>query len=183
MKRIFALCFILVLFTGCTNSIDGLYVRVKDNDRSGVVAGIFKGLIEKLDFKDKHCSFEYFGMKMSGQYEIDKNYIFVNTGGDLGTLSFEIIDDNTLEGEGWAYGTFKSIKSFVSKKRPAIYFCTNPKELDVRAGQGDEYSKIDILPKGTKIKVVAEYDNGWCEIEKENILGFVLRKQMVKEGM
>ena len=88
MKRIFALCFILVLFTGCTNSIDGLYVRVKDNDRSGVVAGIFKGLIEKLDFKDKHCSFEYFGMKMSGQYEIDKNYIFVNTGGDLGTLSF-----------------------------------------------------------------------------------------------
>ena len=67
--------------------------------------------------------------------------------------------------------------------RPAIYFCTNPKDLDVRAGQGDEYSKIDILPKGTKIKVVAEYDNGWCEIEKENILGFVLRKQMVKEGM
>ena len=46
---------------------------MKNNDRSGAIAGMFKGLINELDFKDKHCSFEYFGMKMSGQYEIDKN--------------------------------------------------------------------------------------------------------------
>ena len=35
MKRLFALCFILILFTGCTNFIGGLYVRVQNNDSSG----------------------------------------------------------------------------------------------------------------------------------------------------
>jgi hypothetical protein len=35
----------------------------------------------------------------------------VKVGGELGTLTFEIIDSETLEGEGWASGTFKKHKT------------------------------------------------------------------------
>jgi hypothetical protein len=44
---------------------------------------------------------------MSGEYAIDKNYVYIKVDGELGTLAMEIIDDKTLEGEGWISGTFK----------------------------------------------------------------------------
>ena len=43
---------------------------------------------------------------MSGEYSIDGNYVYIAVGGELGTLAMEIINENTLEGEGWISGTF-----------------------------------------------------------------------------
>lgn len=67
-------------------------------------------LIEKGQFTDKFCRFEYAGNPMSGEYIIDGNYVFIKIDGELGTMSMEIIDNETLEGEGWISGTFKKEK-------------------------------------------------------------------------
>ncbi len=90
--------------------IEGSFIKVKENER-GTNWNVFnKGLVKELDFGEKICRFSYFGITMSGEYTIDNNYIYVNVGGELGTLSMEIIDNQTLEGEGWASGTFKKKK-------------------------------------------------------------------------
>lgn len=40
-------------------------------------------------------------------YEVDEDYIRIKT--DKGDLIFKIIDSNTLEGEGWAAGTYRKL--------------------------------------------------------------------------
>lgn len=90
----------------CNTHLSGKYIRTKDNDRASSIAGIFNGLITEVEFTEPYCHFKYFGILMNGEYKIEKNYVYVTTGSELGVLRFEIIDDNTLEGEGWAYGTF-----------------------------------------------------------------------------
>lgn len=64
-------------------------------------------LVEKVQFTEKFCRFDYAGNPMSGEYKIDGNYVYIEMGGELGTLAMEIINDETLEGEGWISGTFK----------------------------------------------------------------------------
>ena len=43
---------------------------------------------------------------MSGKYSVDEGYVYIEVGGDLGTLSLEIVSANQLEGEGWINGSF-----------------------------------------------------------------------------
>lgn len=81
-------------------------MKTKDNDRASSIAGIFNGLITEVEFTERYCHITYFGILMNGEYKIEKNYVYVTIGNELGVLRFEIIDNNTLEGEGWASGTF-----------------------------------------------------------------------------
>lgn len=118
MKKIvrsFALIILLLaIFTGgCVNApviikpkVEGRYVKVKDNGREGSL-NFLKNLIHEVNFGEKICRFDYVGTTMSGNFTIDGNYIYINTGTELGTLAMEIIDSNTLEGEGWICGTFQ----------------------------------------------------------------------------
>ena len=170
----------VLLLSSCMNSsIDGKYIKTKSNDRGSLLN--FGGLVSELEFKNSHCNFKYFGMPMSGKYEIDKGYIYVYVGGELGTLSLEIIDKNTLEGEGWVAGTFKKINSFKSKNKPVIGYYKTKSELNVRTGAGTNYTKIETLSKGTKVKVVSILENDWCEIEKDGYSGFVSKKYLTEE--
>ena len=178
--RKFLILFVIpvILLASCTNSsIDGKYIKTKSNDRGG----LFGGLISEIEFKNNHCNFVYFGIPMSGKYEIDEGHIYVFVGGELGTLSLEIIANNTLEGEGWFAGTFKKASSFKAENKPTLGYYKTKSELNVRAGAGTKFAKIETLPKGTKVKVVDELENGWCEIEKDGYSGFVSKKYLIEE--
>lgn len=108
MKYILFLILSILIFSGCTKTtLSGRYVKVKENNRGSELNLLKLNLVKQVNFGDKVCRFDYFGTTISGEYTIDKNYVYIKVGGDLGTLSMEIIDDQTLEGEGWISGTFK----------------------------------------------------------------------------
>ena len=68
---------------------------------------IGRGLFNKFIFKKEHCNFEYLGIGMSGRYAIEDDFVYIESAfGTLGNISLKIIDNNTLEGEGWATGIF-----------------------------------------------------------------------------
>ena len=98
---------ILILSSCAKTTIEGKFVKVKENDRGSSMNVLGMSLIEEVNFGDKICRFDYFGTTMSGEFIIDGNYVYIKVGGELGTLAMEIIDNQTLEGEGWISGTFK----------------------------------------------------------------------------
>jgi len=96
MKYFVHLALIVLILSSCTKtSLEGRYINVKG------------GLVSEVNFGEKICRFNYIFITMSGEYTIDKNYVYIKAGGDLGNLAMKIIDDKTLEGEGWISGTFK----------------------------------------------------------------------------
>jgi len=98
----------ILILSGCTmSSIEGKYVKVKENDRGSKLNILGLSLVKEVNFGNKICRFDYAGTTMSGEYTIDGKYVYINVGGELGTLAMEIIDKRTLEGEGWISGTFK----------------------------------------------------------------------------
>jgi hypothetical protein len=108
MKPFIYFFLLVLILSGCgNNTLEGRYVKIKENDRGSSLNLLGINLVKEVNFGDEICRFDYFGTTMSGKYTIDNNYVYINVGGDLGTLAMEIIDDNTLEGEGWISGTFK----------------------------------------------------------------------------
>ncbi len=107
------------------DSIKGKFIRVSDNDRAGI-EGVFK-LIRDIEFKGNYCHFTYVTIKMSGKYEIDGNFIYIDTGSELGILSLEIINNNQLEGEGFIHGTFKREGTFKPEETKKSKEKTNSK--------------------------------------------------------
>ena len=97
MKYFVYLALSVLILSGCTGtSLEGRYInKVKTS------------LVTEVNFGEKLCRFDYFGIKMSGEFTVDKNFVYIKTGGELGTLAMEIIDEKTLKGEGWISGTFK----------------------------------------------------------------------------
>lgn len=91
-------------------SLKGKFIRVSDNDRGGIEEG-FK-LIKEIEFKGNFCHFNYVTIKMSGKYEVDEGFVYIETGGELGILSLEIVGSDQLEGEGFIHGTFKREGTF-----------------------------------------------------------------------
>ena len=181
MNRFILTFLSLILLSSCINSnINGKYIKIKSNNRGGLL--LSGGLISELDFKNNHCHFVYLGMPMSGKYEIDKGSVYIYTGGVLGTLSLEVVDENTLEGEGLIAGTFNRIECLKAKNKPAIGYFITITELNVRAGAGGDYTRIESLSKGIRIKVVDSLKNGWYEIEKDGYRGFVLKEHIIEEG-
>ena len=107
-KLLFTVAFGLLLIScNTTPSLEGTFVKVKENDRGSTLNVFGKGLVDKMNFGETMCRFNYFGITMSGKYTIENNYVYIAVGGELGTLSMEIIDETTLEGEGWISGTFE----------------------------------------------------------------------------
>jgi len=113
-----ALCVLLLISfsMSCVNppgilkpKIEGKYIRIKDNGREGDL-NFLKSLITEVNFGEQICRFDYFGTTMSGKYTIDGNYVYIEVGYDMGTLAMEIINSDTLEGEGWIDGTFIKVK-------------------------------------------------------------------------
>lgn len=108
MRKVLIIAIGILLFSCNTKpKIEGSYTKVKENDRGSVMNVFQKGLVDKVNFGEKICRFDYFGTTMSGEYTIDGNYVYIAVGGELGTLAMEIVDNQTLEGEGWISGTFK----------------------------------------------------------------------------
>lgn len=91
-------------------TIKGKFFRVADNDRVGI-EGLLK-FIREIEFKGNYCHFTYVTTKMSGKYEIDEEFIYIDTGGELGILALEIMNNDELEGEGYIHGTFKREGTF-----------------------------------------------------------------------
>jgi hypothetical protein len=91
-------------------SIKGKFIRVGDNKRAGI-EGVFD-LVSEIEFRNEHCHFTYVTTKMSGKYSVDEGFIYIYTGGELGTLSLEIVNMDQLEGEGYIHGTFKREGTF-----------------------------------------------------------------------
>jgi hypothetical protein len=92
-----------------TNQIQGKFIRISNNNKENNLLGALKvkGLVEYIEFNGSHCSFDYFGIKISASFEIDGTKVYINSGGELGTLTMEIVNGNRLEGEGWIDGTFE----------------------------------------------------------------------------
>jgi hypothetical protein len=117
MKKIVRRSAIIILLlaivaVGCVNApaiikpkVEGKYVKIKDNGRGSSLNLMNLNLIKEVNFGEKICRFDYFGTTMSGAFTIDQNYVYINVGGELGTLAMEIVGD-TLQGEGWISGTF-----------------------------------------------------------------------------
>ena len=112
MKYIFPTLLLISIFLSCKSEpatvIDaerlvGEFVRVRDNGRGGKENTAH---VETITFRSKFCNFTYEGTPMSGKYSVDEGYVYIEAGGDLGTLSLEIISENQLEGEGKMNGTF-----------------------------------------------------------------------------
>ncbi|MGL5979837.1 MAG: hypothetical protein ACRCZY_02975 [Phocaeicola sp.] len=100
---------ISILLFSCNSkpNIKGYFIKVKGDERGTSLNAFDMTLVDKITFGEKTCQYSYLGIMMSGEYIIDKNYVYINAGGLLGTLSMEIIDEQTLEGKGLAFGTFK----------------------------------------------------------------------------
>lgn len=92
----------------------------------------------------------------------------------------EIIDNETLEGEGWISGTFKKISSFKAKNLPAVGYFRTKSELNMRTGPSTDFFKIETVSADTKVKVV-KIIGEWCEIEYNGYSGFVSKKYLIEE--
>lgn len=82
----------------------------EDYIKTSFLRGIYKCdncIYKEVEFKGKSTCL-ILGV-YGTSYEIDENYIRVKT--DKGDLLFKIIDDKTLEGEGWAEGNYKKVES------------------------------------------------------------------------
>lgn len=67
-------------------------------------------LYDRLEFKGKSTVVVYdgfFGFPFPSSYELDEEFIRIRT--DKSDLLLEVIDEETLEGDGWARGTFKKV--------------------------------------------------------------------------
>lgn len=118
MRNSFLICIsFLCLFFGSITAAPkpiGKYVKVKANNRGGAFENL--NFIKEITFGDKMCRVLYMGTTLSGKHLIDGNYVYIEIGGELGTLAMEIIDNETLEGEGWITGTFKKESALSSFK-------------------------------------------------------------------
>ena len=91
----------------------GMLISCNDKNDKGNIEGeyindqtIGLSLVGDINFKNAYCNFNYVGISMGGKYTIDKDYIFIEAGGEFGTLSLKITDKDTLVGEGWITGRF-----------------------------------------------------------------------------
>jgi uncharacterized protein YgiM (DUF1202 family) len=185
MKKIKLLLFAILLLSleNCdvNQRLDGKYIKIKDNNRGSSMNVLNMNLISEVNFGNNMCRFDYFGTTMSGQYRIDGNYVYINVGGELGTLAMEILNNETLEGEGWISGTFKKVNSFAAKNLPSLGYYTTKSELNVRTGPSTDYYKIETLSGGTKVKVVKIVNEEWYQIEHDGYTGFVSKSFLIKE--
>ncbi len=84
--------------SGCfTRNVEGTYKAVD-------------GIIPKLEFKNGYCTFPWIFTQVTAKYEVKDDHIYVNTTTEFGTIVFNIINDNTIEGTGWLTGTYTKIK-------------------------------------------------------------------------
>jgi uncharacterized protein YgiM (DUF1202 family) len=185
MKRLKLLFFagLILIFSNCdvNPGLDGKYLKIKDNNRGSNLNILNMNLVNEVNFGKNMCRFDYYGTTMSGQYSIDGNYVYINVGGELGTLAMEIINNETLEGEGWISGTFKKADSLAAKNLPSIGYYTTNGEVNVRIGPSTEYYTIETLFSGTKVKVVKIINEEWCQIEHEGYTGYVSKSLLTKE--
>lgn len=112
MKYILYPLAVLLILVSCKSEevvdaerLVGEFIRVKDNGRVGD-SQKNAPVITNITFRSKFCNFTYDGAPMSGKYTVDEGYVYIEAGGDLGTLSLEIITANQLEGEGWINGSY-----------------------------------------------------------------------------
>lgn len=160
MKTIYCLLALLICFFGFSsckndptsdsvleevtkNTIKGKFLRISDNDRAGI-EGLVK-FISEIEFKGNYCHFTYVTTKMSGKYEIDEEFIYIEAGGELGTLALEIINNDELEGEGYIHGTFKREGTFDSS---------------IIESQRKDYESENIKPKSSNPDTKVNTSNG-----------------------
>jgi hypothetical protein len=113
------IAFLLVFISAsCVNTpvilkpkVEGRYIKVKNNGREGDLNLLNITLIEEVNFGEVVCRFDVFGTTMSGKFYIDGDYVYIETGSEIGMLAMEIINSDTLEGEGWISGTFVKQKN------------------------------------------------------------------------
>ncbi|WP_319479727.1 SH3 domain-containing protein [uncultured Draconibacterium sp.] len=166
MKKSF-ITFSLIVFI-CISSnaqLKGSFLKIKETEEG-------MGLVSELEFVGTYCKFVYFDMQMNGKFEEVENNIFITVGGELGILSLKIVNQNTLEGEGWISGIFKRKTFFVAKNESPIKFQYAVSNVNMRAGAGVDFVKFDVIPQNTKLKVV-ESVNDWCRVEYDGLSGYV----------
>lgn len=107
IKVIISVYMFLVLVSCNYSRIDGQYNLDTENKSNGVFKALKEIVVQKITFNEGYCSFSYFGRTINGTYEVNEDYIYINTSSDLGIIKLEIIDKNTLLGEGWLAGRYK----------------------------------------------------------------------------
>ncbi|HCI54942.1 MAG TPA: hypothetical protein PLN06_05840 [Bacteroidales bacterium] len=67
MRKVLIIAIGIFLFS-CNSkpTIEGGYTKVKENDRGSALNVFQKGLVDKVNFGEKICRFDYFGKTISG---------------------------------------------------------------------------------------------------------------------
>lgn len=89
MKKL--ICLIILVFCGAllfkcknSNSIEGTFVNIDDPK-------------DEILFTGDHCQMQGFIVPWNGKYTIDKDFIYVNTNTEFGTVALKIISNDTLK--------------------------------------------------------------------------------------
>jgi len=156
-------------------SIKGKYVRVDHiqiKSASDAVGGF--GLISEITFHEKNCEFLYFGIPMSGSYELDGRKIFINAGGQIGNLSMTLLDGNKLQGSGFINGIFMNQKSkeYIDYKERTKDLYFSLKTIPLRILPSIKDGKIcDTLFEGHDVKIIEE-NKSWVLVENKEEMKF-----------
>jgi hypothetical protein len=121
-------------------SLKGKFIKIKNNDRAGLERML--NAITEIEFRNEHCHFTYIGTRMSAKFSVDAGFVYIYSGGELGTLSMEIINKDQLEGEGFIHGTFKREGTFVTEEKDQKSKANYP-EVNKRNSSNNPFEGIE----------------------------------------
>lgn len=80
MKNVLSCCVISLLFLiscNISSSLDGQYIKIKDNDRGSSLNVLNMNLVKEVNFGNNMCRFDYFGTTMGVNTKLTKTmFIF-----------------------------------------------------------------------------------------------------------
>jgi uncharacterized protein YgiM (DUF1202 family) len=178
MRNLLICLLSVILLSSCTDvKVEGKYYLIKSNGREDN----YGGQINEIIFREDSCSFEVYKILSGGPVRVEKNTLYLDIGGELGTLTMEIIDWQTLEGEGFIGGTFKREDYYRATNKSVLGYYIATRPIYMRAGAGNRYAIIKTINEGEKVNNIQKFDNGWSQVEYGGLRGFVQTKYLRKE--
>lgn len=178
MKELTLFIFTALLIASCTGKdIQGKYYLIKSNGRESDIGG----QINEISFKEDTCTYEYFSIEFKGHVRREGKILRIDIGDEPGTLSMEIEDCMTLEGEGFIGGTFKREDYYSATNRSILGYYYTTRTIYMRAGGGNRYAILETINEGEKVNNIKIFDNGWSQIEYGDMRGFAQTKYLQKK--
>ena len=175
MQRLIVILTTIVLLSSCNyienyntkNRLQGTWIPITESN-----------LVSAITFNNDNCTFEYLGFKMGASYTRDENVIYIKTGTELGTMTFQIKDETTLIGGFMTESTYKQIDAFRAKGKPSVGNFSTVSALNLRTGKSTKHQVITKIPANSKVKAIKKESEGWVKIEYDGFEGYVSSKYL-----